>query len=352
MTHPLPSTMAAVLLTGHGGYDQLQYRDDVPVPSPGPGEVLIRIGAAGINNTDLATRTGWYAKAEGEDGPVESGAWTGEALRFPRIQGADVCGRIVGLGAGVDAARMGRRVLVQPCLTSLRQDGQDIWLGSERDGGFAQYTTVPAADAFDIDSPLTDAELAALPCAYGTAENLLTRAGVARGETVLITGATGGVGAAAVQLCTRRGARALAVISRSKREACDVLPAERLILREDGLASQVARDSVDVVIDLVGGPDWPHLIAALKPGGRYAVSGAIGGPMVQLDLRTLYLKDLTLLGCTAQTAEVFRALIGHIERGEVRPLVAATFALQDLARAQADFAAKRHIGKIVVIPPA
>ena len=351
MTLTLPKTMAAVLLTGHGGYEQLQYREDVPVPSPAPGEVLIRIGAAGINNTDLNTRTGWYAKATDDDALVESGAWTGEALRFPRIQGADVCGRIVALGEGVDRARLGRRVLVQPCLTSLRQNGQDIWLGSERDGGFAQYTTSPAADAFDIDSPLTDVKLASFPCAYGTAENLLTRAGVAKGETVLITGATGGVGSAAVQLAARRGARALAVVSRSKLEACKVLPAERLIAREDGLASQVAKDSVDVVIDLVGGPDWPAVIDTLRPRGRYAVSGAIGGPLVQLDLRTLYLKDLTLLGCTAQSAEVFRALIGHIERGEVRPLVAATYPLMDLARAQEDFAAKRHIGKLVVIPP-
>ncbi len=352
MTSSLPKTMAAVLLTGHGGYDQLQYREDVPVPSPAPGEVLIRVGAAGINNTDLNTRTGWYAKAADDAAPVESGAWTGEALRFPRIQGADVCGVIVALGEGVETSRLGRRVLVQPCLTSLRRDGQDIWLGSERDGGFAQYTTAPAADAFDIDSPLTDVELAAFPCAYGTAENLLTRAGVAKGETVLITGATGGVGSAAVQLAARRGVRALAVVSREKLEACHVLPAEQLIVREDGLASQVAKDSVDVVIDLVGGPDWPSLLTALKPGGRYAISGAIGGPLVQLDLRTLYLKDLTLMGCTAQSAEVFKALIGHIERGEVRPLVAATYALKDLARAQGDFAAKRHLGKLVVVPPA
>ena len=342
----LTATMHAMLLTGHGGPERLEYRTDVPVPRPAPGEVLIRVGAAGINNTDLATRTGWYAA-----GDAAGGGWTGAALDFPRIQGADVCGRIADVGPGVDPARIGERVLVQPCLRSLRRDGRDVWLGSERDGGFAQFVAVPAADAWPVDSPWTDADLATFPCAYATAENLLTRAGVAAGERVLVTGASGGVGSAAVQLAARRGAEVTALAGRDKLAACAGLGAARLIAREDGISGTLAKDSLDAVIDVTGGDGFAAMLDALRPRGRYAVSGAIAGPLVTLDLRTLYLKDLTLFGCTGQDDGVFAALIGYIERREIRPLVARVYALRDLAQAQEAFAAKRHVGKLVAIPP-
>jgi NADPH:quinone reductase-like Zn-dependent oxidoreductase len=343
---PVPATMSAVLLTGHGDDDVLDYRTDVPVPLPRANEVLIRVGAAGINNTDINTRLGWYA-ADGADG----GAWTGEALAFPRIQGADVCGAIVAVGAGVAATRIGERVLVQPCLRSLRRGLRDAWLGSEIDGGFAQFVRAPAADTYPVASALSDAELASLPCAYATAENLLTRAGVSAGEQVLVTGATGGVGSAAVQLAMRRGARVIAVASARKQAACAALGATRVIDGAMGLRDSLGADTIDVVIDVVGGERWPDLLDALRPGGRYAVSGAVAGPHVALDLRKLYLKDLTMFGCTAQADGVFANLLGYIERNEIRPLVARTYALADLVVAQRAFVARRHVGKLVVIPP-
>ena len=349
MSTALPATMAAVLLTGHGGTDKLEYREDVPVPRPAAGEVLIRVGAAGINNTDLNTRIGWYSQQAQADA-IEDGAWSG-ALTFPRIQGADVCGRIVALGAGVAATRLGERVLVQSCLCSLRDGAQDVWLGSERDGGFAQFVAVPAADAYAINSALSDAELASFPCAYGTAENLLTRAGAVRGERVLVTGASGGVGSAAVQLAARRGAEVVAVAAAAKLDDVRTLGAVHVIAREVPLRDALADSSIDVVIDVVGGADWPALLDVLRPRGRYAVSGAIAGPHVMLDLRKLYLKDLTFFGCTAQESSLFAALVGHIARGEVKPLLARTYALRDLAQAQDDFAAKRHVGKLAVLPP-
>jgi len=347
----LPRLMTAMVLTGHGGYDQLRYRTDFPRPSPLAGEVLIRVGAAGINNTDINTRIGWYSDSAVDDGSVTDGSWTGEALGFPRIQGADVCGRVVAVGQEVDPARLGQRVLVQACLVSLRQGLLDVWLGSERDGGFAQYVCVPSFDAHRINSALSDAELASFPCSYATAENLLTRSDVKAGERVLITGATGGVGSAAVQLAKRRGAEVLAVVSPHKMADSVVLGADRLISRDQSLLEVVGENTIDVVIDVVGGEDWSDLLEVLKPRGRYAVSGAIAGPIVQLDLRKLYLKDLTLYGCTAQEEGVFEALIGHIERGEIKPLLAQTYPLSDLVQAQKDFLAKRHIGKLVVIPP-
>ena len=126
----------------------------------------------------------------------------------------------------------------------------------------------------------------------------------------------------------------------------------RTLPRGAPLLPALGADSVDCVVDLVGGPQWPELLEVLRPGGRYAVSGAIAGPIVELDLRRLYLKDLTLLGCTTQEAAVFRDLVGYVERGEIRPPVAATYPLAEIVRAQQDFLAKRHVGKLVLIPPA
>jgi NADPH:quinone reductase-like Zn-dependent oxidoreductase len=220
MQDGLPTMMAAVLLEDHGGFERLRYRLDVPVPRPGPGDVLIRVAAASVNNTDINTRIGWYsqraetAAADASLDPAAAaadGSWTGSPMSFPRIQGADVCGRIVAVGGGVEPSRIGRRVVVQSCLRSRRSPAGVPWLGSECDGGFAQYVAAPALDTWDVVSDLSDAELACLPCAYATAENLLARAGAAAGERVLVTGAAGGVGSAAIQLTRRRGARAIAV---------------------------------------------------------------------------------------------------------------------------------------------
>jgi NADPH:quinone reductase-like Zn-dependent oxidoreductase len=344
----LPTTMHAVLLTGHGDTDRLDYRTDVPVPLPRASDVLLRVGAAGVNNTDINTRIGWYGSGGAE---AADGNWGGGAQRLPCIQGADVCGRIVALGEGVDAARLGERVLVQSCLRSLAQDRRDVWLGSDIDGGFAQFVRVPAADCHRIDSDLSDAALASFPCAYGTAENLMTRADVVAGERVLITGASGGVGSAAIQLAARRGAHVIAVAAHEKRDACIALGAREVIARGTPLLDALGASNVDAVIDVVGGAAWPALLDVLRPRGRYAVSGAIAGPNVSLDLRTLYLKDLTLYGCTSQGRAAFEALVGYIERKEVRPVVARTYALSELAQAQRDFVAKLHVGKLVVIPP-
>lgn len=347
----LPDVMRAVVLTGFGGYDRLELRDDVPVPRPGPGEVLVRVGAAGVNNTDINTRIGWYSKAvdgstdagadTGFDGAQEDG-WSGAAFAFPRIQGADAAGRIVALGEGVDPARMGERVLVEPVF---RDAGGGVrYFGSECDGAFAEYAVVPSAHAHRIACELDDIALASFPCSYSAAENMVSRARIASGERVLVTGASGGVGSAAVQLAARRGAEVTALCEPAKQAAVRELGAAEVLGRDAALADS----AFDAVIDVVGGASFPSLLRALKPGGRYAVAGAIAGPLVELDLRTLYLKDLTLIGCTVLDAQVFPDLIGYIERGEIRPVIAATYPLDRIADAQRAFLDKRHVGKIVL----
>lgn len=356
----LPSRMAAVQLTGHGSYDKLVYSESVPVPVAGPGEVLIRVRAAGVNNTDINTRIGWYsssatggtAEAGAEmTGAPEDGDWTGGGLAFPRIQGADVCGEVVAVGDGVAKDRIGERVIVQSCLRSLSVGDFTPWLGSERDGAFAQFVAAPSADTYRVDSDLTDAELAAVPCAFGTAENLVSRAGVKAGDRVLVTGASGNVGIAAVQLARRRGAEVVAVAAEAKWDALASAGAGRCVDRGASLSAALGSGSVDVVVDVVGGPRWAELLDILKVRGRCCVSGAIAGPIVQFDLRRLYLKDLTVHGCTSQDPQVFRDLVTYLERGEIRPVISRVFPLREIAAAQQEFLSKNHVGKIVLVPP-
>ena len=352
----MAANMRAVLLTGHGGYDKLDFRDDVPVPTMGPKDVLIRVAAAGVNNTDINTRIGWYSKAvaEATDVGAASGiagaqddGWSGAAFQFPRIQGADACGRIVAVGDEVDPVRIGERVLVEPVF---RGAGlfDILYFGSEVDGGFADYTCVPSIHAHRVVSGLSDIELASFPCAYGTAENILTRINVQAGERVLITGASGGVGSAAVQLAKRRGAEVTALAADAKTEIVRSLGASRVVPRDANLEALFGQKHFDAAVDIVGGLQFGSILNVLKRGGRYGVSGAISGPIVDLDLRTLYLKDLRLIGCTVLEPEVFGNLVSYIERGEIRPVVAATYDLSDIVKAQEAFLTKQHVGKIVL----
>jgi NADPH:quinone reductase-like Zn-dependent oxidoreductase len=359
--------MRAVVLTGHGGLDKLEYREDWPTPRPAAGEVLVRVGACGLNNTDINTRTAWYSKAvregitdaggrEGfEDAEAESGSWGGAGIEFPRIQGADVAGRIADVGDGVDSARIGERVLLDPWLLA-RGDWMDAarsqYFGSECDGGFAEYSCIRSENAIRIETSQTDAELATYPCAYGTAENLVGRSNLRPGETVVIAGASGGVGSAAVQLCRLRGARVIAIASPAKSDLLIDLGAEKVIDRDTEDLEQAIIDTagrnIDVALDVVGNRMFMPLLNALRQGGRYSTSGAIAGPLVEFDLRQLVYKDLQLTGATIVPPGTLRRIASLIEQGRLRPLLAETFALENLRAAQEAFMHKRHVGNIVV----
>ncbi len=339
--------MKGIQLTGHGGLDKLVFRNDIPVPTPGPHEALIKVSAAGVNNTDINTRIAWYSKS---DGSSADASWTGNALQFPRIQGADVCGRVVAVGERVDNNRLNERVIVEPCIREVRgEELDDPWyFGSECDGGFAEYTVVAARHAHKIDSDFSDVELASFPCSYSTAENLLTRANVIANDVVLVTGASGGVGSAVIQLAKARGAKVIGITSPHKSDTLLRLGADQTLARNDDIVEKIGENSVDVVIDLVAGEQWAALLEALKPFGRYAVAGAIAGPLVTLDVRTLYLKDLSLFGCTVLDEGVFEKLIKQIEAKEILPVIARTFPLSQVAEAQTHFKQKEHVGKFVI----
>jgi len=358
----IPRTMCAMVTMGHGGLDQIVYHQDWPCPTPGPQDVLIEVRACGLNNTDVNTRSGWYSKTVTsattgdalENVGQQDPTWGGKPIQFPRIQGADVCGIIVAVGADVDTARIGERVITDNWL----RDNDDPanknktgYFGSECDGGYAEYTIINQRNALAVTSDLSDAELATFSCSYSTAEGMLTRAKVTDRDTILVPGASGGVGGALVQLAKLRGARIIALASEAKHAEVAALGANRLLPRNPGdLKAHLADETVTVVADVVGGAIWPSLIDVLARGGRYVCSGAIAGPMVDFDLRTFYLRDLTFTGSTVIDPEVMPRLISYIEAGKVRPVLAASYPLSKLHDAQRAFISKTHTGNIVVCP--
>ena len=356
MSERLPKHMKGFVLTGHGGPDKLVWREDLPLPDIGAGEVLIRVLASSLNNTDINTRVGWYsssvrgdtasASQVADNGSIQGdGAWNGSAVAFPRIQGADCYGEIVAVGRGVPETRMGERVLVRSLQTTGAGDEpMATWaFANDCDGAFAEFTKTFAQDAFAVKSTWSDVELATIPVVFSTAEGMIQRAGLGA-ERVLISGASGGVGSAAIQLAKRRGAYVAAIASSQKMQAVREIGADEVIER----GGKIAPDSFDVVLDLVGGPDWPGMIGALRRGGRYVAAGAIGGPILEFDLRILYLRDLTFYGSSFQPDNIFPDLIGYIERDEIRPMVSEIYNLRDLHVAQQSFMEKKFVGKIGV----
>jgi NADPH:quinone reductase-like Zn-dependent oxidoreductase len=358
-------TMKAIVTTGNGGYDKLDYRD-VPMPKLNTGEALLQVLAAGVNNTEINTRLGWYSSrvTTGTKGLTAAGkkekqaakeqrdgGWN-EATPFPFIQGTDCCGRVVAVASGGDERLVGARVLVRSCIRRTGWDSlENIWMASDFDGAFAQFVKVPETEVFPVDCGWSDAELGTIPCAYGTAENMLHRAKVARDEHVLINGASGGVGSAAVQLAKRRGAIVIAVAGKAKCENVQAIGADKVIASDENLLDFLGEKSVDVVVDNVAGPMFGGMLKILKRGGRFVSSGAIAGPLVTFDMRDFYLKDLALIGCTAWDEPVFPNLVSYIEKGEIKPLLAKTFPLKQIVAAQSEFAEKKHVGKFVLIPP-
>lgn len=355
-------TMKAIVTLGNGGFDMLKVQD-VLIPELEPGEVLLQVLAAGMNNTEINTRLGWYSSSvvagteEVSDTDSQTaqeksdGGWN-ESTPFPFIQGTDCCGRVVALGPETGGLELGTRVLVRSCIRTKGWDALDnIWMASDFDGAFAQFVKIGVEEVFPVNCDWSDAELGTIPCAYGTSESMLHRAGVGPGDRVLIAGASGGVGSASIQLAKRRGAEVIAVTSRDKLDRVRAIGADQLLLRTDDIVEKLGEKSIDVVVDNVGGEGFPSRIKVLRWGGRFVSSGAIAGPLVNLDMRDFYLKDLNLIGCTAWDEPVFPNLISYIEKGEIKPLLEKTFPLESIVEAQKEFLTKKHVGKFVLLPP-
>jgi NADPH:quinone reductase-like Zn-dependent oxidoreductase len=344
-------TMRAVRITEHGGPEVLE-PVEVAVPTPQAGDVLVKVSAVALNNTDLWTRAGAYGRP---DDPDALSGWRGP-IDFPRIQGADVAGQIVAVGAGVDDRLVGRRVVIDPAIYDAEgPDANPVGLmGSERDGGYAEYVTAPAERAHDATgSPLTDDQLASLPTAYGTALGMIERGRLRRGETVLVSGASGGVGLALVQIARARGARVIAISSGSKIEAVREAGAHDVVDRARDIATQVraaAPYGIDVGLDVVAGDLVRDGLPLLREGGRWVIAGALGGYDVGFDVRRLYLHNAQVIGSAMHTPAHFDLLMDLARRAEFQPVIAATFPLGRAAQAQEELARRDHVGKIVLHP--
>ncbi|WP_172117232.1 zinc-binding dehydrogenase [Halomonas hibernica] len=365
------STMAAMLLVGHGGVEQLHYREDVKTPLPGPGDVLVQVTATAKNNTDRKAREGLYPTKE--KGDVTSFAMGGTpTLTFPRIQGADVAGRIVAVGEGVDAERIGQRGLLD--FNIYADERRDInltpdYYGHGADGGYAEYIAVPADQFHSIDNPeLRDAELAAMGmCSYQTAYHMMTSAHIKAGERVLVSGASGGVGTALIQLCRIVGAVPYAVSQPDKAAALQALGAEAVIDRGD-LPTFVERvleatggKPIDAVMDLVGGEMTDLFIDTMivdmqhrQSYPRLSIAGASGGNLSEIMWTRIYLYQVQIFGVSHGTREEAEQLIAWIRSGELKPVLHAAFKLSELHNAERYFVNRgsNYLGKIVIVPDA
>ncbi|TFH86919.1 alcohol dehydrogenase [Billgrantia azerbaijanica] len=365
----VPDTMSAMVLTGHGGIDKLVYRQDVPTPRPGPGEVLVQVTATAKNNTDRKAREGLYPTKE--KGEVTSFAMGGEpTLTFPRIQGADVAGRVVAVGEGVDTGRIGERGLLDFNLYADARRDINLtpdYYGHGADGGFAEYVAVPSEQFHHVPNPeLKDAELASMGmCSYQTAYHMMTSARVTAGERVLVTGASGGVGTALIQLCRIVGATPYAVSQPDKAEALLALGAEAVIDRGD-LPTFVERvlaatdgAPIDAVMDLVGGEMTDRFIdtmigdmKARTTYPRLSIAGASGGNLSEIMWTRIYLYQVQIFGVSHGTREEAEQLVAWIRSGELKPVLHAAFRLSELHAAERYFVNRgsNYLGKIVIVP--
>ena len=365
----VPETMAAMQLMGHGGVDQLQYRTDVATPRPGPGEVLVRVSATAKNNTDRKAREGLYPTKDRDE--VASFAMGGEpTLTFPRIQGADVAGRVVAVGDGVDESRVGERGLLD--FNLYPDDRRDInltpdYYGHGADGGFAEYIAVPSDQFHRVDNPeLADAELAALGmCSYQTAVHMLNVAGVSAGERVLVTGASGGVGTALIQLCRVMGAIPYALSQQDKAQALKELGAEAVLDRSDmdsftdRVMAETGGEPIDAVMDLAGGEMTDRFIDTMitdmtrrSTYPRLSIAGASAGNVSEVLWTRIYLYQVQIFGVSHGTREEAEQLVAWIRSGQLKPVLHGSFRLSALREAEHYFVNRGsgYLGKIVIVP--
>lgn len=365
----LPDAMAAMLLTGHGDIDKLEYRQDVSVPRPAKGEVLVQVTATAKNNTDRKAREGLYpTKDKGDTTSFQIGG--SPTLTFPRIQGADVAGHVVAVGEDVSAERIGQRGLLD--FNIYADDRPDInltpdYYGHGADGGFAEYIAVPSAQFHTVDNPeLADAELAAMGmCSYQTALHMLNAANVKAGERVLVTGASGGVGTALIRLCRIMGAIPYALSQPDKAASLMALGAEAVLDRSDmqdftGKVKALTQGApIDAVMDLVGGEMTDRFIDAMifdmtrrTTYPRLSIAGASGGNLSEIMWTRIYLYQVQIFGVSHGTRDEAEQLVAWIRSGQLTPVLHAAFKLSELHDAERYFVNRNsnYLGKIVIVP--
>jgi NADPH:quinone reductase-like Zn-dependent oxidoreductase len=325
----------AIRIHEDGGPDVLRY-EDIPDPSPGPGEVLVRLRAASMNHLDVWVRRGL------------------PSVPKPRILGADGAGVVEALGDGVAGLAVGERVVLNPGL----EHGETIGVvGEHTDGTHCELIAMPVEQVFALDERLSFEEAAAFPLVYETAYRMLvTKAGLAEGEWVLIWGIGGGVATAALALAKALGAQvAVTSSSDAKLERARELGADVTVnhATADVVAAvkEATGGGAHVVVDDVGEATWKRTLDAARPEGRIVVCGATTGPNPPAALHRVWWKQLSILGSTMGTPDDFRAVCDLIDAGRVRPVVDSVFPLAEAADAHRRLEAGEQLGKIVLRIP-
>lgn len=342
--------MKAIVLHGNGGLEALRY-EELPTPEPGPGEVLVRVHAAGVNHVDIDIRNG----ISGLEG------------KFPHVPGVDAAGEVAALGPGVTGWRVGERVAPHfvlscgACLNCLRGHeniclGFDI-LGATVWGTYAEYVKVGQHHLVRLPDGLGDDEAVSAYVPFATAwEALITVGGLRAGESVLVNAAGSGVGSAGVQIARLAGARVIASAgSDFKLALAQELGAARGInYRNENIAEAAVRHTggrgVDCVLDMVGGDTLKQSIAALAPGGRLVTVGAHAGEVVDIDFIELFRKHVSIHGCGRSTKAIAAEVLRLVADGKLRPLIHERFALKDAASAHALLESRGVFGRLVLKP--
>jgi zinc-binding alcohol dehydrogenase/oxidoreductase len=339
--------MRAVVLREPGSADRLKI-EDVPDPTPGAGEVIVRLKAAALNHRDVWIRSGTGAYAGGFAKPV--------------ILGSDGAGEVTAVGRGLDRGLIGRAVVINPSLDW--GEGEEApgpsfrILGLPDDGTYAEAIRIPAANVFTKPARLSFDEAAAIPLAALTAYRaVVSRARVRAGETVLVTGIGGGVSTFALQISAARGARVLVT------SGSDAKLARARELGAAGGANYRTQDwgkeilaltggrGPDVVIDSVGGETFARAVDLLRPGGRIATYGATTGPVPQMVLRSIFWRQISVLGTTMGSPAEFADMLALYVRDGLRPVVDRVFPLADAAAAHRRMEEAGQFGKIVLAGP-
>lgn len=340
--------MKAALFHEHGGPDVLRI-EDVPEPVPAPGEVRLRVRAAALNHLDLFVRRGL---------PHE--------LVMPHIGGSDVAGIIDEIGEGVTGWHIGERVVVDPSLScghcAACQRGEDVLcetyriLGEHVAGAFAEYVVVPAANLFRVPADFDDAHAAAAPLTFLTAwRGLVTRGRLRSGESLLVTGASGGAAIAAIRIARYLGARILAITSTPFVDRVRALGVDSVFDRNDpdhrrSLFDATGRRGVDVVFDSVGQATHPDNVRALARAGRLVIYGATSGPHAEIDLRYIFWKQMDVLGTTMANRSEFEAVMKLVFRRDLVPVVDGVLPLEQIRAAHERLERGEAFGKIVLVP--
>jgi NADPH:quinone reductase-like Zn-dependent oxidoreductase len=342
-------TMRAAIFHEHGGPEVVRI-EQVERPRPGRGEVLVQVRASAMNHLDLWVRRGI---------PIET--------TMPHIGGSDIAGVVAEVGDGVDLARVGERVVINPSLWCGRcwacARGEESMCvrfriqGEHTDGGFAEFVAAEADHVYRIPDSMSFEDAAAIPISYMTAwRSLVSRAALKPGEDVLVIGASGGTALAAVQIARLMGARVFAVTKgEEKVRRLRELGADVVYDRADtDWAKAVFKDTdrrgVDVVVENVGAPTWAGSVRALANGGRLVTYGGTAGPRVELDIRGVFWKQIQVIGTTMASRGEFEDLLRVIFSGRLRPVVDSVMPLDDARAAHEHLEAGGQIGKVVLVP--